>query len=296
MLTLDLVRPLPSGLSDEEQELRQLVGVVLAEVVARWPLRLAELTCPALFPDPVMVAGSPGQGTLHLRQLAFPPSGALAGGCLLVAGSSAESLRGVDALPPLVTALVESERGRAAAQALARGALQVANVDALTGLGNRRAWVHALRQECQRAARGMAGLAVLVLDVDGLKAVNDARGHAAGDELISRTAAVLRHASRTTDSVCRLGGDEFGIAAPGTDADQARRLADRVRALLADQGVPASVGLAVSGDCSGGPDELWQRADAAMYAAKRAGRQARDEQLACSRDQTLLLKINQSAT
>lgn len=278
MQTLDLDR-LPSGEPPsgsrvrEHADLRQLVAAVLGEVVERWPLRLAELSCPSLLGEPVLVTAGNRCPTMYLRQLDLARTGALAGGSLLLGGRTPESLQGTAALPPLITALLETEHSRAAAQEFARGALQVANLDPLTGLGNRRAWVHALRQECHRASRGPANLAVLILDVDGLKAVNDAYGHAAGDELIARTAGVLLRAGRTTDTVCRLGGDEFGIAAPGTYTEQAHQLADRVRALLAAEGVRASVGVAVSATCEGGPDELWQRADAAMYVAKRAARQ-----------------------
>ena len=274
MLAPDQTRPPDVGTSSPDGTVEQLLTGVLTDVVATWPLRLVELTCPSLLSAPLSVASSGEVGVLHLRQLLLPATGPLAEGSLLVVGPTAQALTGVQALPSLLSALVEAEVRRAGAEVLARTALQVANVDPMTGLGNRRAWVQALHQECSRASRGSASLAVLVLDVDGLKTVNDTYGHAAGDELISRTASALLRASRTTDAVCRLGGDEFGIAAPATDRVQGQLLARRVRRLLAADGVSASVGVAVTDDCTGGADELWQRADAAMYAAKRAARRA----------------------
>jgi diguanylate cyclase (GGDEF)-like protein len=110
-----------------------------------------------------------------------------------------------------------------------------------------------------------------VLDLDGLKAVNDAHGHAAGDELIVRTAQALASARRATDEVCRLGGDEFGIVAPDTDAEQAALLAHRIRDSLRRHHVAVSLGFAVSGREST-VDQLWQQADAAMYEDKRSRR------------------------
>lgn len=277
MITLD---PSPPAVTlPGAPQLRTRLGGTLTDAVAQLSLVLAELTHPVLFPEAVRAtaAGRTRTGVLHLRQWSFPVASGLHGGGLLLAASEPSVLGAAGILPGLLAALVDAElarhdaeRARDQAEAATHAALRMANVDALTGLGNRRAWVQALRQECSRASRGSGDLAVVVLDIDGLKAVNDAQGHAAGDELISRTAQALARASRTTDVVCRLGGDEFGVAAPGTSVEQASVLVDRITGLLALEGVRASVGVAVSASCAGGPDELWQRADTAMYAVKRA--------------------------
>lgn len=277
MVSLDLHRPAAAVTTPAvEARLGEPLVLVLRQLVTDLSLVLAEVSCPALLDEPVSVVAAPSAssprtgGLLHLRQLPFAASSLLRGGHLLLAATQEAPLQTANALPALIAGLVEAERTRAQAEVTAAAALQMANVDALTGLGNRRAWVQALRLECSRASRGLGSLAVVVLDVDGLKAVNDLHGHAAGDEIISRTAAVLSRASRTTDVVCRLGGDEFGVAAPASDHEQAQQLVDRITAELAADGVQASVGVAVTTGCVNGPDELWQRADTAMYAAKRA--------------------------
>ena len=295
MVSLDLHRPMSAAASlaaavpvDGDDDVRVALTLVLSRLVADLPLLLAEISCPRLLDGPVSVTADPdpvnpdradsdhadpdhaGAATLHVRQLPFASSSLLSGGQLLLVSTQQAPLLAAGALPSLVAGLVEAERARVRAEHAAQAALQMANIDTLSGLGNRRAWLQALQQECSRETRQQASLAVVVLDIDGLKAVNDLGGHAAGDELISRTARVLSRTGRTTDIVCRLGGDEFGIAAPATDAEQARLLVDRITAELAMEGVSASVGVAVTVGCAGGPDELWKQADAAMYDVKRA--------------------------
>lgn len=141
-------------------------------------------------------------------------------------------------------------------------------MDPLTGLVNRRGWDMLLDREEQRCRRYGAVASVLVIDLDGLKTVNDRRGHAAGDAVLQRTAAVLRDAFRGTDVVARVGGDEFAVLAVETDAEGAVRERDRLHGLLDDAGVPASIGAAVR-DRATGLEGAWASADADMYAAKR---------------------------
>ena len=89
--------------------------------------------------------------------------------------------------------------------------------DELTQLPNRAAWQDALNQAIARARRARAPLAVMYLDLNGFKAVNDRLGHAAGDEVLKAFAAQLRHAMRRSDFVARLGGDEFAVMVEGLD-------------------------------------------------------------------------------
>lgn len=167
----------------------------------------------------------------------------------------------------IVGELVVADRRRAEAEELASRAIELAGVDALTGLGNRRTWRRALDEEAARATRYARSNAVVVVDLDGLKRINDEQGHAAGDAHLQRAAAAVRAASRSVDVVCRLGGDEFGVLAPETGMEGASRLAGRLRGELESAGVQASIGVATS--CDGDLEQAWQLADAEMYLHKR---------------------------
>jgi diguanylate cyclase (GGDEF)-like protein len=100
--------------------------------------------------------------------------------------------------------------------------------DALTGLANRHAFQVRLQDEWQRARRYQAPLALLLIDVDGLKRVNDEEGHEAGDRVLRDVAGAIRHTLRGTDIGARWGGDEFAIIAPNTGPPAAQRLAHRL--------------------------------------------------------------------
>ena len=150
----------------------------------------------------------------------------------------------------------------------------LADHDALTGLLNRRAFEEALDAHVARVRRYGAAGALLLLDLDGFKDVNDTHGHHAGDALLVRVADTLGVRLRETDVLARLGGDEFAVLLPMESAQAAelvaRALVDVVRGLDAD--VTASVGVAVvaAGDVTA--EGLMIDADRAMYAAKGAGR------------------------
>jgi diguanylate cyclase (GGDEF)-like protein len=147
--------------------------------------------------------------------------------------------------------------------------------DPLTGLFNRRGLLDALRREIERATRRQESLALLFIDLDGLKRVNDCHGHDVGDLLIKRAAELLSDEVRAGDVVARLGGDEFVIVLH-RDAAGAQSLAARLEARLADElpygALGASVGIAAlahARDHVGGAEELLRSADRAMYARKR---------------------------
>lgn len=152
--------------------------------------------------------------------------------------------------------------------------------DPLTGLLNARALWERLAAECARASRYAEPLSLLLIDLDGLKQMNDSMGHSAGDVALCVVAEAVRRGSRTADIASRWGGDEFAVVAPNTDAASAEHMAERIRALAAQapaEGpgtVTVSVGVATwaaaDGDCS--PDGLKRSADEALYQAKRAGR------------------------
>lgn len=154
---------------------------------------------------------------------------------------------------------------------------RLARVDSLTGLRNRRDIEETLVATVSAARRRDRSLAVLLIDIDHFKHVNDTLGHKAGDVVLVITAHAIRSAMRTEDSLGRWGGEEFLAVLPDTDREGAMVIAERLRAHVAGQtaterrpSVTVTIGVAVWD--SGGPDELVSRADGALYAGKAAGR------------------------
>ena len=143
-----------------------------------------------------------------------------------------------------------------------------ARTDHLTGLPNRRAWQQRFVEEFRRAARTESPLSVVLLDLDGFKALNDSEGHQAGDRLLRQSAAGWQGSLRETDFVARLGGDEFGALLAGCSAGGAELTLERMRAAAPEARYSAGV---VVWDGEEPAGTLLARADAALYAAKQAG-------------------------
>jgi diguanylate cyclase (GGDEF)-like protein/PAS domain S-box-containing protein len=151
--------------------------------------------------------------------------------------------------------------------------------DFLTGLFNRRHFEQALELEVERAARYGAPGAVLLIDLDNFKEVNDTFGHMAGDDLLKGIGGLLRHRMRHTDTLARVGGDEFALLLPQTGAEQAQVVADEIvkalgrqTAVLASQSIRITVSAGVALFDGLGATDVLTRADLAMYKAKQAGR------------------------
>ena len=155
--------------------------------------------------------------------------------------------------------------------------------DSLTGRANRRHFVHTAQQAIDLAQRHHWPLALLMLDIDHFKSVNDTHGHSTGDQVLVEVARRCAQCLRTTDLLARWGGEEFVVLLPNTPLEHARQLAERIReavAVSAQLSAPAgavrvTISMGAAGMSAGEPmtlDALVQAADQALYKAKRAGR------------------------
>jgi diguanylate cyclase (GGDEF)-like protein len=259
---------------------------------------------PALISDMVAAAGSDASGPYELSAEQTQRAAGLAGlrsGRDASAGELARDIASLQAV--LVRALHEEladshpDRFAEAVERLvdAGGAIQAAaleelvrsrsraletqaNTDALTGLHNLRYLQRQLAVQLDSYKRYKHPFSVLIMDVDGLKRINDAHGHPAGDRLLMQVAMALQRSVRSMDTAARLGGDEFCVLAPEQDAKSGTALAERLAAAIAEEVVtpdepPASVsiGIAACPDHGEEAEALIDVADRAMYRAKAAG-------------------------
>ena len=160
--------------------------------------------------------------------------------------------------------------------------LRLAMIDPLTGLYNRRYASTHLARLAEHALRTKRPFAVMLLDLDHFKAVNDTFGHSIGDEVLTAVAARLRANLRSVDLIARIGGEEFLVAMPETSLEAARSAAERLRRVIESSAVPLqngrslsvtiSIGLAIGGTKSSPPQQLVDQADSALMGAKTTGR------------------------
>lgn len=184
-----------------------------------------------------------------------------------------------------------------------------ASHDALTGLVNRREFERRLEEALEATHASPARHVLCYLDLDRFKLVNDSSGHMAGDTMLREVAALLKQAVRDSDTVGRLGGDEFGLLLTGCPLDKARQIADDVVRKISEYrfvwkdkifNIGVSVGLVEISRDSGLPDEIMSAADSACYAAKKQGNHvhvysARDESVARHRGEIQWLQRLQTA-
>jgi two-component system cell cycle response regulator len=157
--------------------------------------------------------------------------------------------------------------------------IELATIDPLTGLYNRRFLDGHLAQAVEHSARNARPLCVLVLDIDHFKQINDTFGHDVGDEVLRQFADRLRSSLRASDLAARIGGEEFALLLPDTDLSSAQGAAERLRRtieaepfLIHGQAIPVTSSLGLSTLDGEGPRVLMKRADVALYEAKRTGR------------------------
>jgi diguanylate cyclase (GGDEF)-like protein len=217
----------------------------------------------------------------------FYPAGA--DGALVVVGTDITAARRMEgrleellAYEQSARAMTEEEKAHLAHEKVRLE--HVASTDTLTGLTNRRAFAETLERELAQGSAAGTAIALLYIDLDGFKAINDTLGHAAGDDLLVHVADRLRGCIRDGDVAARLGGDEFALVLPQLPPAAAEhvsaRVGERVLSLVREPihvdgsavRVGASIGLAIAQSGTIDPETLLADADAAMYEAKRRGR------------------------
>jgi diguanylate cyclase (GGDEF)-like protein len=160
-------------------------------------------------------------------------------------------------------------------------ALELAFTDGLTGLYNRRYIMDQIEREFIRAQRSKAPLSLIMVDLDGLKKINDRFGHHVGDSFLKEVARIVKVNTRASDVAARWGGDEFMLLAPGTDSKGANKIAERIRAQVErytiklegeEVGITISAGIVSYPTHASAVLELVKKADEAMYSAKRGGK------------------------
>ena len=158
-----------------------------------------------------------------------------------------------------------------------REARQLADLDALTGLHNRRFFYETLSREIARSQRYKRRLALLALDLDGFKAINDRIGHLAGDAVLAELGERMREVVRSADVACRIGGEEFAVILPESTMEDAEGLYDRLQRAVTSRPLGQAGTLSLSGGVAevregDEPSALFERADRALYRAKQGGK------------------------
>jgi diguanylate cyclase (GGDEF)-like protein len=158
-----------------------------------------------------------------------------------------------------------------------REARQLADLDSLTGLHNRRYFYETLGREVDRAQRYQRRLSLVIVDVDGFKEINDRIGHLAGDAVLAEIADRIRQVVRSADIPCRVGGDEFAVIVPEVEVGQARQLVGRIQRAVSAQPIARAGRVRVSAGVADiqpndSPTSLFERGDESLYAAKHAGK------------------------
>jgi len=181
-----------------------------------------------------------------------------------------EDLRRLEEVAERVAPAIENSRRF-------REARQLADLDSLTGLHNRRYFHETLAREVDRAQRYQRLLSLVMVDVDGFKEINDRIGHLAGDAVLAEIADRVRQVVRSADIPCRVGGDELAVIVPEVEVGQARQLVGRIQRAVSSQPIARAGRVRVSAGVADlqpndTPTSFFERADESLYAAKHAGK------------------------
>ncbi len=285
--------------------LMRLIERASLEEISRLPTEQIAAELPAVISDILQLAAGEGRDRLklpddvreraarlaELRQGDEPSASELTRDVTAIQTVVLEALArdaeeiGASAYATVVTSVTEAVAGlqATAIESLvdqrSREAATLANTDPLTGLANMRQLQTQLRHNLGLVKRYERPFALLVIDVDDLKRVNDGQGHPAGDRVLVQVGLAMRRTIRAVDTAARIGGDEFCVLAPSQTAEAARPLAERLASAIAgetgdgdiDPGVGASIGVVSSPEHGDDADALLEAADQAMYRAKAAG-------------------------
>ncbi len=204
----------------------------------------------------------------------------LGGGIVLLGAARPEPEMRIAAALAAVLVSVRAMEAMRVARGLLSERDRLLVIDPLTGAFNRRFLTHESERAFNLARRSGDRLAAIALDLDHFKSVNDRLGHGVGDRLLAAVASTIRQQLRSSDLLCRLGGDEFIVLCPGTDADGAMVVAERIRVRVRERAarevpemsVTTSLGVAAFPADGADPAALFRAADEALYTAKQRGR------------------------